>query len=91
MAKSIEGKSGFTHHKESLCHHTPSYKGSESAPPFGLIYKRERKREVVMLLRYLERHAEEHGATKPDAMKAFYVTVHCSPLVNHTIGPGKRE
>lgn len=54
-------KSGFTHHKESLCHHIPFYKGSESAPPFGLIYERERKREVVMMLRCLERHGEETG------------------------------
>lgn len=44
-----------------------------------------------MLLRYLERHAEEHGATKPDAMRAFYVTVECCPLVQHTISLARRN
>lgn len=32
--------------EESLWHHIPSYKGSESALPFGLIYKKERKRRL---------------------------------------------
>lgn len=36
-----------------------------------------------MLLRFLERHVEEHGMTTLDARKAFYVPVYCFSLVRH--------
>lgn len=52
---------GFTHHEESLWHHIPLYKGSESAPPFGLIHERERKREGCDVATLLRASGEETG------------------------------
>ena len=66
-------KSGFTHHKGSLWHRTPFYKGSESAPPFGLIHEREREK-VVMLLRCLARHARNKGQHHLTSWRLFHST-----------------
>lgn len=62
---------GFTHHKESLWHHIPFYKGSESAPPFGLIHEREREREGCNVATLLRASWRGKGTTKLDVMKTL--------------------
>lgn len=74
-------KSGFTHHKESLWHHIPFYKGSESAPPFGLIHERERKREgcnVATLLRvpWWGNRGQQNLIYEDSLIKQIYCSLH---------------
>lgn len=85
-------KSGFTHHKESLWHRTPFYKGSESAPPFGLIHEREREREGCHVATLLRAAPEETGdSTTWRHEDPLMKQTHCSVQIGRVDQPWWEE